>query len=140
MLYLDTSLLVAAFTPEAATDRALDFLSRSREQRLVISEWVNTEFAAALSGKIRTNAIDEAYRVKALALFEKLTMEGMEFVPVTTAHFREAARLASGHKIGLRAGDALHLAIARSQNANLCTLDKQLAAAGDALGIPTRLI
>jgi uncharacterized protein len=54
--------------------------------------------------------------------------------------FRTAARLADQHAIGLRAGDALHLAICASHGATLCTLDRRLGDAGSALGIKTILL
>ena len=138
-LYLDTSLLVAAYTFEIATKRALAFLN-DPGARLVISEWVATEFSAALSLKIRTGAIDDAYRGEALALFERSMADSLKVLPVEITHFRTAARLATKHKLGLRAGDALHLAIAQEEAATLCTLDKRLSAAAKALGIATRLI
>ena len=138
-LYLDTSLLVAAYTFEVATKRALAFLKNTGES-LAISEWVATEFSAALSIKIRTGDIDDAYRVEALALFEKSMADALEVVPVATTHFRMAARFATKHRLGLRAADSLHLAIAEEQGATLCTLDKRLSVAGKALGVATRLI
>jgi hypothetical protein len=64
----------------------------------------------------------------------------MQVAAVTEAHFKRAAQFASDHKLGLRAGDALHLAIASDQGAILCTLDKRLAGAGKALGFASRLI
>ena len=138
-LYLDTSLLIAAYTFEAATTRALAFLNNPGES-LVISEWVATEFSAALSMKIRAGDIDDAYRVEALDLFEKSMANSLEVVPVATPHFRTAARFGTKHRLRLRAGDALHLAVAEERRATLCTLDKRLSAAGEALGVATRLI
>jgi predicted nucleic acid-binding protein len=140
MLYLDTSLLVAAFTYEAATGRALALLRGSRREPLLVSEWVNTEFAAAMSVKIRTKEIDDTYHAEAIALFAKSVADSMDVAVVTTAHFKEAAKFAGEHRLGLRAGDALHLAIAGDKGAILCTLDKRLAAAGKALGVAARLI
>jgi len=138
-LYLDTSLLVAAFTKEAATNRAFAFLSKPGEQ-LAISEWVNAEFSAALSIKMRMGAIDEAYRNKAAMQFSTAVADSMQVIVVATPHFRAAAQYAARHKLGLRAADALHLAIAGDAAATLCTLDKRLASAGKALGVATKLV
>lgn len=140
MLYLDTSLLVAVFTDEAAADRLLAWLKRSQSEGLTISEWVATEFSAALSMKIRTKHIDESYRARAFALFERMAADSMRVTTVTDAHFRSASQFASEYRLGLRAGDALHLAIASDQDAILCTLDKRLAGAGKTLGVATQLV
>jgi predicted nucleic acid-binding protein len=69
-----------------------------------------------------------------------LIFESLSVVPVTSAHFRTAGRLADQYEFGLRAGDALHLAITMDHGAELCTLDRRLAAAGPPLDIPTRLV
>ena len=94
MLYLDTSLLVAAYTHEAGTVRALAFLKNRQREPVAISEWVATEFSAALSMKIRTGAINDAYRAEALALFAKSVADSMEMISVATEHFRAAAKFA----------------------------------------------
>ncbi|MDE2464494.1 MAG: PIN domain-containing protein, partial [Alphaproteobacteria bacterium] len=53
---------------------------------------------------------------------------------------RTAARLADQHALGLRAGDALHLAICADHGATLCTLDRRLGEAGPALGVKAELL
>ena len=55
--------------------------------------------------------------------------------PSPPPEFRVAARIADQHKLGLRAGDALHLAIAADHGATIATLDKRLADAALALGV-----
>nr|QQZ51955.1 PIN domain-containing protein [Phenylobacterium glaciei] len=64
----------------------------------------------------------------------------MLIAPVSAAHFKTAARFADQYALGLRAGDALHLAIAVDQGATLCTLDRRLAEAGQALGLKVELL
>jgi predicted nucleic acid-binding protein len=140
MFYADTSVLVAVFTQEVASNRATVWLRLSEPEGVAISEWVATEFVAALSTKIRTKQIDEGYRDNALGLFKKTARESIQVVAVTEAHFKRAAQFAHDYKLGLRAGDALHLAIASDQKAVLCTLDKRLASAGRALGLAIQLI
>ena len=51
-----------------------------------------------------------------------------------------AARFADQYELGLRAGDALHLAICVDHGATLCTLDRRLSGAGSALGVKTMLL
>ncbi len=54
--------------------------------------------------------------------------------------FHLAATYADRHPLGLRAGDALHLAIASSRGAVLCTLDKRLMRSASEAGIDVQHI
>jgi predicted nucleic acid-binding protein len=139
MLYLDTSLLIAALTNEVETERMQHWLGRQPEDNLAISDWVATEFSSALSIKLRTGQIRIADRAEALATFTRQATDSFIAIPVSRLDFRTAARLADQHAIGLRAGDALHLAICANHGATLCTLDRRLGDAGSALGIKTIL-
>src|SRR5215467_13297033 len=130
MLYLDTSLLVAALTNEAETGRMQHWLGQQPEDNLAISDWVVTEFSSALSIKLRTGQIRIVDRAEALATFTRLVTDSFTAIPVSRSDFRTAARLADQHAIGLRAGDALHLAICANHGAALCTLDRRLSDAG----------
>ena len=77
MLYLDTSLLVAALTNEAETERIQGWLGRQAEDDLAISDWVVTEFSSALSIKLRAGHIEPAHRADALAMFARLTTDNL---------------------------------------------------------------
>jgi len=139
MLYLDTSLLVAALTSEAKTARVQAWLGNQEPDELAISEWVVTEFSAALSIKLRTQQIEVDNRANAVAKFAAWCAESLVFLPISGLHFRTAARFADQHALGLRAGDALHLAICADHGATLCTLDRRQSEAGSTLGIRTAL-
>lgn len=94
-------MLVAALTPEAATERVQVWLSRQDPAILLISEWVATEVAFALSMKICMDQLSVEERAKVAGLFTRLKSDSLTGVPITHDHFLAAARLADQYRIGL---------------------------------------
>lgn len=135
MRYVDTSVIVAAMTNEAATSRVQAWLAQGAD--LAVSAWTVSEFSAALSLKLQTGDIDTSHRANALSAFARYCDESFSVLNVPQTSFQTAARFADQYDLGLRAGDALHLAICAEHGAELCTLDRRLAAAGPKLGVPT---
>src|SRR5215472_13761102 len=120
MLYLDTSLLVAALTNEAETERIQHWLGQQPVGDLAVSDWVLTELSSALSIKLRTGQIGIADRAEALTTFTRLASDSFIAIPVSRSDFHTAARLADQHPLSLRAGDALHLNIDAKRSATSC--------------------
>jgi predicted nucleic acid-binding protein len=136
-LYLDTSLLVSVITGERDGPRTERWLQSHTSEHLLVSDWIVAEFSAALSRKRRTAQISPQQRESALAAFSRICARNATVLEVTREHFRKAARLANEYEPGIRAGDALHVAICSDCGATLCTLDRRLCEAGPAFGVPT---
>jgi len=133
--YVDTSVLVAALTAEASTPRVQAWLGAQPTGALLISDWVIAEFSSALSLKLRTGQLELKHRAAALAAFHRLVADSLTVLPVESGHFRAAAAYVDRHDLGLRAGDALHLAVCAEHGATLHTLDRRLHEACLAAGV-----
>ncbi|MHB8528350.1 MAG: type II toxin-antitoxin system VapC family toxin [Caulobacteraceae bacterium] len=140
MLYLDTSLLVSFLTNENHSETVRAWMARRETGELAVSAWVVVEFTSALSMKLRMGRIDADRRAQAMALFRRMVSDTFAILAVSELDFRSAANLVERQDLGVRSGDALHLAIARANGATLCTLDRRLAAAGPPLATETLLV
>jgi predicted nucleic acid-binding protein len=90
--------------------------------------------------KLRAGHIEAIHRSEGLGMFSRLCSDTFLVLAVSGFHFRTAGRFADQHVLGLRAGDALHLAMCVDHGATLCTLDRRLGEAGSALGVKTMLL
>ena len=133
-------MLVAALTREASTAQVQSWLAEQPPESLIVSDWVVTEFSSALSVKLRSGQLTAKQRADALALFNALVEESFSCLDITQRDFHTAARYADQYQIALRAGDALHLAVAANHGTQLVTLDKGLSAAADAIGVSVQLM
>lgn len=133
MFYLDASFVVALLTPEVHSDNAERWIATAA-QPLTVSPWVVTEVSSALATKVRTGPITAAMQADALARWQVMVWDMPASLPISDPHFISAAGLAD-RPFGLRAGDALHLAIVAGANATLVTFDRRFAKATEALGL-----
>jgi uncharacterized protein len=140
LLYVDTSVLVAALTREARTGEIQEWLAARPAGHLGISDWVMTELSAALSMKLRAGELRATDRADALAVFAALVETSFHVLPVRREDFQLARRFADQHLTGLRAGDALHLAVAASHGTPIRALDRGLVSAAEVLGVSASLL
>ena len=124
-LYLDTSVVVKAVTAEQDYQSVQAWLAEQAQGTLFISDWSVTELHSALALKRRTGQINDIERALALSAFAMLCDESFAISPIPVSMFRVAATLID-RAANLRAGDALHLAIARHHGLTLVSLDQAL--------------
>ena len=137
MFYLDTSFLVPYFMPEKASRAVEKFLSSIKTEELAISQWTRTEFVSALGIKIRTQRFSENAARRALAAFDEIAGQYFTVIQIMERDYLLAAEFLSQWSLGLRAGDALHLALAKNHGAKrIYSLDKNLVKAAGRLRIP----
>lgn len=124
MIYVDTSVWIALQLREAKTDAVQAWFVEHGMSGLACSEWVKTEYASALSIKRRRGDIDEDHFTRAHQTFRKIWVSGLTWLTVETPDFTEAANLCANPVHKMRAGDALHLAVAlRYQCTEFLSLD-----------------
>lgn len=135
MIYIDTSALVPAFIREPKSEAVLAWIENSGE-RLVVSEWAIAEFSRAAAIKVRTGEIAPAMAKQARARVLDFAQDHCSIAVPQRADFRRAAELAGDTDLKLRAGDALHLAIAEaSEVQGILCLDEAMAASATTIGL-----
>lgn len=140
MFYLDASAAVAAITEETHSERIWLWLDKQATASILVSGWVATEVSSVLSIKVRIGSLTLAQRVAAMESWRQLCEASLGEVVVLPEAFETAARFCDRPDLGLRAGDALHLAIASAANLSLITLDTRMAEAALQLGIPVEAV
>src|SRR5262245_13912355 len=137
MLYFDTSFLTPLIREEATTVRVENYLRTIPAGELAISHWTMVEIASLLAREVRMGGITSEGAKQAEHQFDTVVTEAFIVLLPQATDFRLAREYLGNHRTGLRAGDALHLAIARNQKAEaIYTLDKGLLRAGNMLGLP----
>jgi predicted nucleic acid-binding protein len=137
MLYFDTSFLVPLILPEASSNEIAKFVAGLAAEQLAISHWTRVEFSSLLAREVRMGGLDGKAARDADARFETVMTESFAIWLPNADDFTLAKEYLGIHETGLRAGDALHLAIARNHGAKtFYSLDKSLLDAGKLLGVP----
>ena len=137
MIYLDTNLLVALVVNEPASGRVDAWLSAQAGEQITTSLWALMETTSALGIKVRRRDITQKTAAVAAALLEQQVLPMLELIDVTSATFMRGEVLLRSTELGLRAGDALHLAICLGIDPSvLATADARLHAAAVKLRQP----
>ena len=140
MVYVDTSIFVALCTTEPKSD-AVDKWHESSTAKMISSTWAFTEFSSVLSLKVRSNQITEKQSREAWKKFDTLCQNDIELMPIESKTYYSAGILVIDSKSNLRAGDALHLAVAKYFKAkSIITLDKVFEKNASRLKIKTIVI
>lgn len=134
--YLDTSVVVALLFAEPGHEPSLAWLDSAARERILISRWTATEFSSAVALKQRTGQITPSQAALARSLFDEISQRRFDVVDIESADFACAGRMCSDFASALRAGDALHLAVAARCGATLVALDTTLLAACARHGVP----
>ncbi|MDD3760775.1 MAG: type II toxin-antitoxin system VapC family toxin [Acidithiobacillus sp.] len=136
MLYFDTSFLAPLILEEETSDKVEAFIVKLPPGELSVSRWTRTEFASLLAREVRTQALAESNALAAMDQFDTMVSESFRVLTLGVADFDLATSYIKHFATKLRAGDALHLAIASNHGAEtFYTLDQGLLAAANLLKV-----
>jgi predicted nucleic acid-binding protein len=131
-LVIDASLTLTWYFEDEATSATDELLDTVAQNGAVVPPLWRLEVANGFQSSIRRKRIDVAYRDASLADLGQLpiTIDGD-----TDAHIWTTTLWLSD-RYGLTIYDACYLELAQRRNLPLATLDQELRAAGQALGLP----
>ena len=137
MLYFDTSFLAPLILEEPTSVAVERFVSGLAAGSLAISHWTRVEFSSLLAREVRMGGLEPPAAMAADAEFEAVVAESFIVIVPAADDFDLAKRYLGEFSLGLRAGDALHLAIASNHRAEtIFSFDRKLLSAGKAIGLP----
>ena len=140
MLYFDTSFLAPLILPEATSDQIAAFVDRLPAEEFTVSHWTRVEFSSLIAREVRMGGLDIEAGRRADARFDAMVDESFSVLLPTAEDFALAKRYLGQFETGLRAADALHLAVANNHRAvAIYSLDKTLLNAGKILDLPVSM-
>lgn len=136
MIYLDTSFIAPLFREEKLSAAVEACLARQSAGTLAISQWTCVEFSSVMARDVRMGIIAARQALIALEAFDGFAGGSLHVFAPGAADYRLADRFIRDFGTCLRAGDALHLAIARQRDiAEIFTLDEGMLRAARRLKI-----
>jgi predicted nucleic acid-binding protein len=140
VLYFDTSFLAPLILPEATSDKIAAFIRRLSAEEFTVSHWSRVEFSSLIAREARMGGLDVQAAAQADARFEAMVDESFSVLLPNADDFGLAKRYLGRFETGLRAGDALHLAVANNHRAAVIySLDNAFLKAGKMLDLPVRM-
>lgn len=131
--YLDASFLVALLTAEAASVRAVDFVS-AYPAGLIVSDFASAEFASAISRHVRMGHMPRNEGQIVISAFDRWVLGAAASIEALPVDIALATTFLRRLDLVLRTPDAIHIAVSQRLAATLVTFDQRMAAAARMLG------
>lgn len=136
MLYFDTSFLAPLILEESTSTKIEAFFAKLKADELYVSHWTRVEFASLIAREVRMGGLTEPDALLVIGQFDELVAESFQVLVPAVADYELAKSYIQHFATKLRAGDALHLAIASNHGAkNLYTLNVGLLNAAKLLKV-----
>ena len=138
-VYIDTGVLVSAFSNEPMQAVAMALLQAPQWQQVCVSDWTAAEFTCAVQAKVLRNETPSEVAHSIGQTLKGLMAQGaLHRIAVLREDYAAVQRIVPGLSCLVRRADALHLAVAaRSNITHFASLDKtqRVAASHWLLGI-----
>jgi predicted nucleic acid-binding protein len=132
--YLDTSVVIPLYLPETGSARA-EAAVRALA-RPSVSDLTEVEIASALARRRRLGELTSAEAQRILSTFEAHLAQGVyQRIELGPTHLRAAGALVWTASVNVLALDAIHVAIAQTEQLRLVTADQKMAAAAQNAGV-----
>lgn len=137
MLYFDTSFLPPLFLEEKTSRKIEAYVTTLPAGDLYLSHWTRLEFSSLVAREVRIRGLTPEEGQAVLVQFDQLVEESYRVILPTALDYEVARECLKQFATGLRAGDALHLAIASNHGATkILTLNEGMLKAGKQLKLP----
>jgi predicted nucleic acid-binding protein len=137
--YLDASVIVALFTTDPLSARADSYLRKSSVIP-VVSDFAATEFASAVSRRVRMKLIDPTAAHTSFSAFDAWSLNSTTRLETAPVDIRLAESYLRRLDLNLRAPDAINIALAQRVGATLLTFDVKMGRAARAVGAPILVV
>lgn len=134
MIYLDASALASLFMPDRHS-MAIRSLLRSDLAAIGVSDFASAEFASAVARRVRMGELTTVQGSRLLNVYDGWIAATAELLEVEPADVRVASTFVRRFELGLRAPDALHVAVCQRLELPLLTFDERQAKAAERLGV-----
>lgn len=134
MIYLDASALVSLFTPDVHSPVIRHYL-QTEGPVLGVSDFAVAEFASAVARRVRMGEFIAAEAARVLEISDGWIIANAKRLDLSPLDVRVATTFVRRFELGLRAPDAVHLAVCQRLDLALVTFDQRQAAACKELGV-----
>jgi uncharacterized protein len=134
--YFDTSVVIPLYVKETTSSACQTFVNTHKGQ-LSLSQWTMAEVYSGFSLLKRTGVLSANDVTLLTPALEQQSKTYFSILDVQVSDFLTAKSYLAHNTFGLnlRAGDALHIAVAQNNSLNLVTSDKNMVQAARVLGV-----
>jgi len=134
VIYFDTSVLTAYYTPEERSTEAAGIIAKASYP--IVSDLAVAELNVAITRKEKLGFLPQKGAEAVFSLFDKHLRDAFLTIALETRHMEATRTLAARTSARLRTLDALHLVIASEVEATVATFDERLHEAARSIGLP----